>query len=656
MVNIENTIKNFVSEYNKKYSQHPIVVFDFVSLDNEGKLMWWTYNIEEVNEGYKKFVLDFIGTGDSKKTLIKTEYDRDTFSYFELGNSALITDVENKTFQFAKQEDPIGIDDNFNNTLPDREVIEAYEKLFKEKFKNGSTIWVSLPHTDNKNRKVYSAIFTLFNYKIDNKQNQLETYRTFRDFIVTYLIELYKAPVEEQRRLVTRAFISLAEKVDDKKVISGNSKLMNSVITKLKRYSKLSHPILLLGPKGTGKSYFAEEIIAKSRNHYAKDNAYFEINCSKLNPETAYRELFGYIKGAFAGANKDKKGPFEIYTSGTILLDEVHWLIPACQVMLNTFLEKKSIVRMGDHTTRHSNTKLILASNLSLEDFRKKINKEFYDRISTLKISLPSLKELGDNEIELFAKTILKRKATSEISFSEEALTKIKAYSYPGNFRELKNCIEVAVELAEQDKVKTITPEYLLFDDETNGSPSSYSSPDINIKTEKKTVDKIIPFPTPSGAKWSELKISFLDEENVSITIKTITKRVNYAEMGFKDKRTSKPNKSWKVLLGFALRCGQLNNYDTKEKGKIEKSIQRLEEALIKYFNIGGDPIPYIEEPEYKGYRTDFIIEDKSHTREYEDSIRKMYQTRYPKEDERKEDNEGDNDNDSANPFNHEDD
>lgn len=214
MVNIENTIKNFVLEYNKKYSQHPIVVFDFVSLDNEGKLMWWTYNIEEVNEGYKKFVLDFIGTGDSKKTLIKTEYDRDTFSYFELGNSALITDVENKTFQFAKQEDPIGIDDNFNNTLPDREVIEAYEKLFKEKFKNGSTIWVSLPHTDNKNRKVYSAIFTLFNYKIDNKQNQLETYRTFRDFIVTYLIELYKAPVEEQRRLVTRAYTSLAKKVD----------------------------------------------------------------------------------------------------------------------------------------------------------------------------------------------------------------------------------------------------------------------------------------------------------------------------------------------------------------------------------------------------------------------------------------------------------
>lgn len=175
-------------------------------------------------------------------------------------------------------------------------------------------------------------------------------------------------------------------------------------------------------------------------------------------------------------------------------------------------------------------------------------------------------------------------------------------------------------------------------------------------QTQKNTIDKIIPFPTPSGAKWSELKISFLDEENVSITIKTITKRVNYAEMGFKDKRTSKPNKSWKVLLGFALTCGQLNKYDTKEKGKIEKSIQRLEEALIKYFNIGGDPIPYIEEPEYKGYRTDFIIEDKSHTREYEDSIRKMYQTRYPKEDERKEDNEGDNDNDSANPFNHEDD
>lgn len=485
MVNIENTIKNLVSKYNIKYFQHPIVVFDFVSLDNEGKLMWWTYNIEEVNKDYKKFVLNFIGTGDSKKTLIKTEYDRDTFLYFELGNSALITDVNSKIFQFAKQKDPIGIDDNFNNTLPDREVIEAYEKLFKEKFENGSTIWVSLPHTDNKNRKVYSAIFALFNNKIDDKKNQLETYRTFRDFIVTYLIELYKAPIEKQKEKLEEKVEILKEKEKEREdFVARLSKdygsyhipsIWKNRLSEIEPVIRSKQPIIICGDTGTGKEIIAKIIHDESGE---SKNNFTPLNCSGYVGDDALieSELFGMEEGIATGVS-DVIGLFEKYKDGgTIFFDEIQ------QMPLKFQMKLKRVIQEGKFTKRTkggpeeitTKARLIFATNVRpRESFKKKeLLEDFYYRISTFKIYLPSLSEMND-EIDGFIRKLLERindkppesfKAYFPKEFSPQALEKLKQYNYGGNIRELENVIKRACFTSKKEK--KINEEYIHFDEE----------------------------------------------------------------------------------------------------------------------------------------------------------------------------------------------
>ena len=495
MVNIKNTIENLVSEYNKKYSQHPIVVFDFVSLDNEGKLMWWTYNIEEVNEGYKKFVLDFIGTGDSKKTLIKTEYDRDTFSYFELGNSALITDVKSKIFKFAKLPDPIGIDDNFNNTLPDRDVIEAYEKLFKEKFKNGSTIWVSLPHTDNKNRKVYSAIFALLNYKIDNKQNQLETYRTFRDFIVTYLIELYKAPIENEKQILAEQVIHYTQYGSEfvNKLITDNpdhyiSAKIASILEAFKYAILQDIPILIHGETGTGKEHIANAIHKMSKR---PELDYIALNCAGFYDQSNIidAELFGYKKEVIQGKKEDKDGFFKTYSKGTIFLDEIQQMPIAIQKKLKRVIEYKKFFPMGATKEEDSNARLIFATNRNLPELvrEEKFLDDLFYRINIITIKIPTLRERKDEIIPLINKFLKdfndKYSPSKNKSLDNQALNELKNYNYPGNIRELRSTILRAFMLSgDKEKIKT---EHLIFDgiqyklDEVALNTGSDTSPEM---------------------------------------------------------------------------------------------------------------------------------------------------------------------------------
>lgn len=159
-------------------------------------------------------------------------------------------------------------------------------------------------------------------------------------------------------------------------------------------------------------------------------------------------------------------------------------------------------------------------------------------------------------------------------------------------------------------------------------------------KSEKKAnsvAAKIVPFPTPSDARWHELKISFIDNETVQIKIRDIIEPRKYNEMGFKDNKSryGKPTKYWNFLKEFAMLKGHYTNYPINKKVEIEKDVSVLRNLLRKYFKIPGDPISYIgnykkgrNNSEYNGYKANFKIEHSQNTREYEDSIRKQYSRR----------------------------
>lgn len=132
-------------------------------------------------------------------------------------------------------------------------------------------------------------------------------------------------------------------------------------------------------------------------------------------------------------------------------------------------------------------------------------------------------------------------------------------------------------------------------------------------KQEKPATSKIVPFPTPSDARWNELKISFIDNESVNITIRDKNTKVTYAEMGFKDKRACKPSSSWHFLKELAGNKGRLTDYPKAIKYKVEKKVSVLRGKLAAYFNISDLPISYIKTEDYAGYKTAFEIEDKSY-------------------------------------------
>lgn len=149
----------------------------------------------------------------------------------------------------------------------------------------------------------------------------------------------------------------------------------------------------------------------------------------------------------------------------------------------------------------------------------------------------------------------------------------------------------------------------------------------IKLEPEKQDISASIPknqdiitFPTPSGTQWSEVKISFIDNEYVSINIKGKTTQKHYTEMGFKGRRKCSPSELWNFFKEIAKLNGSFSKWPNKDKVKVKELFSDLRKKLTEYFKIDGDPIPH---KKGKGYQTAFKLEDKSFSKEHEASIRK---------------------------------
>ena len=144
----------------------------------------------------------------------------------------------------------------------------------------------------------------------------------------------------------------------------------------------------------------------------------------------------------------------------------------------------------------------------------------------------------------------------------------------------------------------------------------------IELEPEKQTPastpQKVIPFPTPSGTQWHEVKISFIDNENVSIRIKGKATQINYAGMGFTGRKRGSPSKLWVFFKELANLNGRFTKWQNTQKVTIKELFSDLRKKLTDYFKIDGDPIPH---KKGKGYQTSFTLENKSFSKEHEDSI-----------------------------------
>jgi two-component system response regulator AtoC len=238
--------------------------------------------------------------------------------------------------------------------------------------------------------------------------------------------------------------------------IIARSPRMLDIFDTIRKIADYKTTVLITGESGSGKELIARAIHFNSPR---SNKPFIAINCSAI-PETLLEsELFGYVKGSFTGANKDKKGLFEEASGGTLFLDEVGDLPLSLQVKLLRAIQEEEIRRVGDTKTMKIDVRLITATLKNLGEEIKKggFREDLYYRLNVLPIHLPPLRERKE-DIPLLADTFLSR-FSKEMDkkvkkLSPEALQALTDYSWPGNVRELENTIERAMVLETEEELR----------------------------------------------------------------------------------------------------------------------------------------------------------------------------------------------------------
>jgi DNA-binding NtrC family response regulator len=234
-----------------------------------------------------------------------------------------------------------------------------------------------------------------------------------------------------------------------------SDEIMQPVIKVAKKAAASQSTVLLLGESGTGKEVFARQIAAWSTRAKAP---FVAINCAALTETLLESELFGHEKGSFTGAAQRKPGKLELAEGGTLFLDEIGDTSPTFQTKLLRVLENRQYERVGGTQTLDVDVRIIAATNRDLQQLmaQKLFRQDLYFRLNVISLSLPPLRERpSDVEplCEYFLRELCREAKRPLLTLSAKARAALRAYSWPGNIRELRNAMERAVVLCEEQEV-----------------------------------------------------------------------------------------------------------------------------------------------------------------------------------------------------------
>ena len=262
----------------------------------------------------------------------------------------------------------------------------------------------------------------------------------------------------ENRQL--RARISETFRADN---IIGNSSAIREVLEKLKQIAPADVTVLIEGESGTGKELIANLM---HENSSRSQRPFVKVNCGALTKSILESELFGTMKGAYTGADRDRAGYFEAADCGTILLDEIGEMDSESQVRLLRVLEEREVVRIGSTKPISVDVRVVSATNKNLLDEVDKGNfrEDLYYRLAVIKLFLPPLRERASDIPLLFNHFVTQfndRYGKSVTGMAPELLSFCEAYEWPGNIREFRNVLEGMVVLATDDilQKKDLSPE-----------------------------------------------------------------------------------------------------------------------------------------------------------------------------------------------------
>lgn len=281
------------------------------------------------------------------------------------------------------------------------------------------------------------------------------------DFLIKP-VSLEKLDLLIQRGLKSRHLqqenTALHQRLDHKfqfKQIVGNSPALVAVLDKIKLAAPSRATILLEGETGTGKELIAQAV---HQNSPRARKPFVAVHCAALASNLLESELFGHEKGAFTGANERRIGRFEAADGGTLFLDEIGEIDAATQVKLLRFLESRSFERLGSSKTLSVDVRLVCATNRNLLSQVKEgmFREDLLYRLNVVTIHLPPLRARSDDIallIQHYVAVFAKENGRVPIQFSEDAWQKLRAYSWPGNIRELRNFCENTVVLHRSQQV-----------------------------------------------------------------------------------------------------------------------------------------------------------------------------------------------------------
>jgi DNA-binding NtrC family response regulator len=261
------------------------------------------------------------------------------------------------------------------------------------------------------------------------------------------LLHVLRSALEQRRLKSENAY--LRSQLEDRYRIDGlvgHSTPMRSLFQLLETVAATSSTVLIVGETGTGKELAARAI---HHNSPRRTNRFVAINCSAIPESLLEAELFGHVRGAFTGADRDKPGLFEVANGGTLFLDEIGEMPMALQAKLLRVLQDREFERVGDSHTIKIDVRVIAATHSDLKKMVAdgQFREDLFYRLNVIPVQLPPLRERRD-DIPLLAQHFLQKLAAEtgrSVTISQEALRRLMAFHWPGNVRQLENVLERAV-------------------------------------------------------------------------------------------------------------------------------------------------------------------------------------------------------------------